>query len=79
LCQPPPQPVGLDEVGERARSVDLDNRQTLPVALLELRVAADVDFLQLEWLLGPHGLEHTPRRRAQVAVRSVVEDDVSYG
>jgi hypothetical protein len=79
LCELSAQCVGLHEVRERALSVDLDDRQRLPVAGLELGVTGDVHLLELEGLLGPHGLEYPPRRRAQVAFGRVVEADADYG
>src|SRR5947209_96389 len=40
--EPAPQSIRRDVVHERPLAVDLDHRQPLPIALLELRVAADV-------------------------------------
>jgi hypothetical protein len=79
LCELSSKRIGLNEVRERELAVDLDHGQKLAVTLLEPGVAGDVDLLELERLLGPHGLEHAPRRRTQVAIRSVVEDDAGYG
>jgi hypothetical protein len=79
LCKPAPERIGLDEVRERLRAVDLHDRKQGPVPALELGVAGDVHLLQLEGLLGAHGLEHPARGRAEVALRRVVEDDAGYG
>jgi hypothetical protein len=75
LCEPSPKSVRRHEVRESALAVDLDHRQPLAVSSLELGTAGDVDLLELELLLGSGGLQHPPRRRAEVAVRGVVEDD----
>jgi hypothetical protein len=66
-------------VGERALAVDLDDRQPLSVASLQLGVAGDVDLLQLEGVLGTHRIQDPPRRRAQMATGRVVEGDALYG
>ena len=79
MCELSAQGVGRHEIGERHLTADLDHRQKLAVAALELGVAGDVDLDELERLLGPNGLEHPPGRGAQVARRSVVEDDPRYG
>jgi hypothetical protein len=79
LCESAPQRVRRHEVRERPRAVDFDDRQELPEAALELGIAGDVDLLELERLLGANGVEHPPRRRAQAAIRRVVEDDAGYG
>jgi hypothetical protein len=66
---------GVDEVDERPLAVDLDHGEPLPIAGLELRVAADVDLVE--------GL--AARRQdaagplAERAARSAVEDDSRYG
>jgi hypothetical protein len=69
----------LHEVREGTLAVDLDDRQPLSVASLQLRVAGDVDLLELERLLGTHRSEHALRSRAEVAPGRVVEDDAGYG
>jgi hypothetical protein len=79
LCELPPQRVRRHEERERPLAVDLDHRQPLPIAALQLGVAGDVDLLELELDVRPDRLEDPARGRAQVAVRSVVEDDPSYG
>jgi hypothetical protein len=79
LCEPSPQRVGLHEVRECPLAVDLDDRQPLSVAALELGVAGDVDLLELERDLRSDRLEDAARCRAQVAVASVVEDDPGDG
>ena len=69
----------MNEVGERALAVDLDDREPLAVPGLELRVAADVDLLVVERELRTGGLDHAPRGRTEVAPLRVVEDDLRYG
>jgi hypothetical protein len=79
LCEPPAERFGRDEVGERPHPVDLHDRQQLPVALLELGDARDVNLLELERLLRAYRLEDTPRRLAEMALGSVIEGDADYG
>jgi hypothetical protein len=54
----------MDEVGERAVSVDLDNRNGLAVGGLECRVAADVDALEVA---RADVLDHLERALAEMA------------
>jgi hypothetical protein len=79
LCEPSPQRVGLDEVRERALAVDLDDGQPLAVAGFQLRVAANVDLLELELEVGANLLDRAPSRGAEVAALGVVEGDAGYG
>jgi hypothetical protein len=79
LCDLPTERVGLDEVGERPPTVDLHDRKPLAIPGLELRVAADVDLLQLEPQLVPRRVDDTPRGDAEVAPLGVEEDDAGYG
>jgi hypothetical protein len=79
LCDFSAQRVGLDEVRERTLAVDLDDGKPLAVARLELRVAADVHFLELEAELVPGRLDDAPRGLAEVTAFGVVEDDARYG
>ena len=62
-----------------ALAVDLDDRDALPVARLELRVAADVDELELEPELGLRLAHDLERALAEVALRRAVERDARYG
>ena len=75
LVQALPQSVGIDEVLECILAVDLDDRDRDAVPLLELRVPADVDELELESELGLRGLDDVDRVRAEPAVGGVVEGD----
>ena len=67
----------MDVVGEDPLAVDLDDREPLPVAGLELRVARDVDLLEREAELGAELLELLARPVAEMAALRVVEGD--YG
>jgi hypothetical protein len=69
----------VHEVREGTLAVDLDDGQPLSVTSLQLRVAGDVDLLELERLVGTRGLDHPPGRRAEMAASRVVEDDARYG
>ena len=77
--QTPSQDVGLYVVDEEAGSIELDHGQPLAVAPLEVRVAADVDLLELEPELVAERRELTARRLAEVAAVGVVERDAGYG
>ena len=67
----------MNVVGEDPLAVELDDRERLAVAGLELRVARDVDLLELEAELGAKLLELPARPVAEVAALCVVERD--YG
>jgi hypothetical protein len=79
LCDLSAERLGLDEVRERALAVDLHDRKPLPVPGLELRVAADVDLLQLELELVARRVDDPPRGGTEVARLGVEEDDAGYG
>ena len=79
MCDLPAKCLGLDEVRERALTVDLHDGKPLAVAGLELGVAADVDLFQLEPELVPRGAHDALRGGAEVAPLGVVEDDAGYG
>ena len=74
--QSPPQCVRLDEVGEGPLAVDLDHRDRLAVGRLELRVASDVDLLEVLAADLAHDLE---RPLAEVAAVGVVDADAAQG
>jgi hypothetical protein len=73
------QRVGVDEVREDALSVDLDHGQALSIPGLELRLSPDVDELEVELELVLDLADNLERTLAQVAIRSVIERDLSYG
>ena len=79
MCDLPAERARLDEVRERPLAVDLDDREPLAIAGLELRIAADVDLLQLEPKLVPSRTNDALRGRAEVAALGVVENDARYG
>jgi hypothetical protein len=74
-----PQPVRRHVVDERPPAVDLDHGEQLTVARLELRIAADVDLLQLEVELGLRPRDDLAGALAEVAACGVKEADVRYG
>ncbi len=65
----------MDEVRERLLAADDDDRDALAVPSLELRVAADVDLLELERDLGAADIENAARALAEMAALGVVEAD----
>jgi hypothetical protein len=79
LCDLSAERLGLDEVGERPLAVDFHDRKPLAVPRLELRIAADVDLLELEPELVPRRVDDPPRGCAEVATLGVEEDDAGYG
>jgi hypothetical protein len=62
-------------VDEGPRTVDLDHRKPLAVALLELRHASDVDLFELELDRPPDLCERAARPLAEVAVVCIVNGD----
>ena len=79
LCEPPAESIGRHEVDERLLPVDLDDREQLAVAGLELRVAVDQDLLQLEAELVPERRDGLARTLAEVAPLRAVEPNEGYG
>ena len=76
MCNRLPERLRLHEVREPAAPVDLDDRDPLPVFGLESGVAADVHLPQLEPELGLESAHLCERALAQVALLSVVDDDL---
>jgi hypothetical protein len=62
-------------VDESPLAVDLDDRQPLAVAGLELRVAADIDLFELELVLLPKPRERVQGTLAEMTAFGVVDDD----
>ncbi len=79
LCEPPTEGFGVHVVREDPLAIDLDHGQPLAVARLELRLAGDVDLVELEGLLGAQLDQLRSRALAEMAVGSVVEGDPDYG
>jgi hypothetical protein len=71
--------VGVHEVRERELAVDLDRGEELPVALLEIRPARNVDQLDVEPELVAQRRDDLERTRAKAAVSRVVDGDSCYG
>ena len=69
----------MDVVGEGLLAVDLDDRQQLTVASLELRIAGDVHLVEVELDVLPDRSERRPRPLAEAAVLRRVENDSDYG
>jgi hypothetical protein len=69
----------VDVVHEAAPAADLHDRNPLAVRRFELGIAVDCDLLQVEAELVVRGTDDAPRRRAEVAARRGVEDDLGYG
>jgi hypothetical protein len=65
----------LDAIDRDLLAVHLDHGNPLPVPALELRVARDVDLINLDPELGGQGGELAARPLAQVAVAGDVERD----
>jgi hypothetical protein len=79
LCNRTAKRVRVDVVDETPPSVDLDHGDPLAVLRLELVVAVDRDLPQLEAELIARRADDAPRRRAKMAARGGVEDDLRYG
>ena len=79
LCNRLTKRVRVHVIDEAAPSVDLDDRNPLPVRRLELGIAVDGDLPQLEAELVVRGADDAARRRAEVAPGSRVENDFGYG
>jgi len=56
----------VDEERESLLPIDDDNGNSLAVAALELLVARDIDFLEVERNLGADGLDHAQRALTEV-------------
>ncbi len=71
-----PDSLGPDVEDGDPPALQLDHRDQLAVAPLELRVAADVDGAKLEAELRPQLLERVERPLAEVAPLRVVDDEL---
>ena len=78
--RPPQEPAAeafrLDVIDERALAVDLDDRDQFAIAGLQVVVAGDVDFAQLEVELLAQLGELRPRALAQMAPLRAVQNDL---
>jgi hypothetical protein len=79
LCNRTAKPIGVHVMDETAPSVDLDDRDPLPVGRLELGIAVDGDLAQLEAELFLRGADDASRSGAEMAARRGIEDDLRYG
>jgi hypothetical protein len=79
LCELAAQSVRRHEVDELLPTVDLDDRDQLAVARLELGIAVDRHLLELEPELLTRRDERLPRTPAQVAALGAVQPDDGYG
>jgi hypothetical protein len=75
-----PDRLGPDVEDGDAPALELDDRDQLAVAPLELGVAADVDRAELEAELAAELLERAQRLLAEVAALRVVQNELArYG
>jgi hypothetical protein len=79
LCNRTAERVRVHVIDEAPLSVDLDDRDPLAVRRLQPLVAVDRDLPQLEAELVVRRADDAPRRRAEMAARGRVEDDLRYG
>ena len=79
MCELPPQRVRVDEVDELGLSVDLHDGDQLAVARLQLGVAVNLDFFQVECKLVAQRDDGLPGALAEVAAGSGVQPDEDYG
>jgi hypothetical protein len=79
LCDLPPECLGIDVVHERPLAADLDDRQPLAVALLQLGHAGDLDLLELEPELRLERGQRLAGALAEVTAGGRVEPDQRYG
>ena len=63
----------MDEVRKGLVLSDADDRDSLAVAPLEVRVAGDVDLDELEWNVAPNALDDAARALAEVTPLRGVE------
>jgi hypothetical protein len=75
LCELPSQRIGRYEVDERPLAVDLDDRNQLAKARLELGVPVDCHLLELEPELVAGGQNGLTSPLAEMAPRRAVEPD----
>ena len=79
MCEFSAQGVRRDEVDERLHVVDLDHRNQLAVARLELRIAVDRDLLEVEPELVTQRDDGLASPLAEVAAGGPVQPDEGYG
>jgi hypothetical protein len=79
LCNGASQGIWVDVVDEAPVPVDLDHGDPLPVRRLELWIAVDRDFPQLEPELVARRGDDATGCLAEVAARRGVKRDLCYG
>jgi hypothetical protein len=79
LCNRASQRIRVHVIDETPSPVDLDDRNPLAVLRFELAVPVDRDLAQLETELVARSGDDAARRRAEMAPRRRVEDDLGYG
>ncbi len=79
MCNRATQRVRMDVVDEAPPAVDLHHRDPLAVGGLELGIAVDCHFAQLEAEFLPRSRDDAPGRLAEVAASRGEEDDLCYG
>jgi hypothetical protein len=79
LCEPSPQGIRLHEVDECLLSIDLDDREQLAVAGLEVGVAVDQDLLELETELVTERGDGLARTLAEVTALRRIQPYEGYG
>ena len=79
LDEPTSQRFWVYKVRESPPAIDLHDREMLSIARLEVRLAADVDELEVELELVLYSADDLERTRAEGAVDGVVERDARYG
>ena len=69
----------MDEERERLLAVDLDHRDALAIAALQVGIPGDVDLLEGKGNVGADLRENPARALAEVAARGRVQTDASEG
>ena len=77
--EPAAQRVRVHEERERLLAVDLDDRDALAIAALQVGIPGDIDLLEVERDVGADLLENPARALAEVAARGRVQTDASEG
>ena len=70
-----PKRIGIDEVDERPRTVDLHDRKPLPVPGLQLGISADVHLIELERHFRSNVVQDRASPLAEMAPLCMEEDD----
>jgi hypothetical protein len=74
-----PERSRVDVVDKGTLAVDLDHRKPFAVPRLELRIAADVDLLELKGDLCVDFVDDRPGALAKVTALRVVQTDLACG